>query len=539
MTDGGARSTVRRAALALAGGLLLYAGHPPVDVALAGAVAVVPLLLLARDVAAGPRALGGGAGWGMVAGVACFAPLLSWIGRFGQLPLVALVLVQSVAVAAFVGLLAAWGPRRGRALVAVVLWVGLEVLRSRFPLSGFPWGILGVTQHGGGLFLPLARSATVSGVSAALVALAVAVESLLVAVGTVGPRAAVRPLAGLGGVLAVAGLAGLVAPPPATGETVDIAGVQGYAQALPSTLTDREDLGRVERVVDGQVAVTRQMVASSAGPPDVTVWPENSLDADYRLVPALGEAVRSTLEVLDGGALLAGALLEDAGDPDLLVNAILDVRADGDLAEVHEKRILVPFGEYVPLRPLFGGLAPLQVITRDQVPGDEATVFDVAGARIAPVACFESIFGRLVHDQVRAGAEVLVVLTNNAAFGRSAASAQHLAATQLRAVETGRWALHAGISGISGVVAPDGTLTQETDLFTRDVVRADLPQVRGLTPATRFGDVVGTASLVGTAVVVAVLVADRARRHGGGDGPPAAPRRGAGQDAAEVPTARS
>lgn len=534
------RPVARRAALAVVGGLLLTAGHPPVGVGAAGAVALVPLLLLARDVGAGERALRRGAGWGFVAGVAFFAPLLWWIGRFGSLPLMALVAVQSLAVAGFVGLLAAWGGRRWRPLVAVVLWVGLEVLRSRFPLSGFPWGILGVTQHDGGLFLPIARLATVSGVSALLVAVAVAVEALLVALRAAGPRAAVRPLAGLGTVLIVAGLAGLVAPPPATGESVDIAGVQGYTQELPSSLADREDLGRVESIVDGQLAVTRGMASSPSGPPEVTVWPENSLDADYRMVPALGAAVRSALDGLDGGALLAGALLEDEADPELLINAILDIREGGGLAGVHEKRILVPFGEYVPVRPVFGWLPPLQVITRDQVPGDEPTVFDVAGARIAPVSCFESIFSHLVRDQVRAGAEVLVVLTNNASFGRSAASDQHLAATQLRAVETGRWALHAGISGISGIVAPDGTLTQETELFTEAVVRADLPQVRGLTLATRLGDVVGAASALGTALVVAVLVAGWARRDESGHVPPTAPRARGGQvDGAEVPTARS
>lgn len=503
----------RRAALAVAGGLLLVVGHPPYGVGAAGAVALVPLLLLARDVGAGERPLRDGAGWGLLAGVVLFAPLLWWIGRFGTLPLVALVTVQSMAVAAFVGLLAAWGTRPWRPVVAVVLWVGLEVLRSRVPLSGFPWGALGLTQHDGGLFLPVARLATVSGVSAALAAAAVAVEGVVVRLSAGGPgrwRQALRPLAGLAAVLVATGLAGLVPPPAPTGETVDIAGVQGYTQALPSVL-DREDVARVESVVEGQVAATRRLAASPAGPPEVTVWPENSLDADYRRVPALAAAVEETLDLLGGGVLLTGALLEATDDPDQLVNAILDIREGGRLAGIHEKRVLVPFGEYVPLRPLFGWVEALEVITRDQVPGAEPTVFEVAGARIAPVACFESIFSGLVRDQVLGGAEVLVVSTNNSSFGRSAASAQHLAFSRLRAVESGRWVLHAGISGISGVVAPDGTLTQETELFTEAVVRADLPQVRGLTPATRFGDVIGTAALLGTLLVIAVLVLDRRR----------------------------
>ncbi|HVM18583.1 MAG TPA: hypothetical protein VM307_01345, partial [Egibacteraceae bacterium] len=137
--------TARRAACAVAAGLLLYAGHPPWDLTWAGYVALVPLLLLARDLGAGPRPVRSGLLWGLLAGLVFFLPLLTWIGRFGVAPWLLLAAVEALAVGAFTAIVARWGDRAGRLPLAVAAWVGLEWLRSTVPLSGFPWGVLGYT----------------------------------------------------------------------------------------------------------------------------------------------------------------------------------------------------------------------------------------------------------------------------------------------------------------------------------------------------------------------------------------------------------
>ena len=512
----GAGNAARRALLAAAAGALLYAAHPPLDAGALGAVALAPLFALARDAAGARSPWRSGFGWGLLAGLVFLFPLLSWIGRFGLLAWTLLSLTEALAVATATAVLAAWGGRPWRPAVGVVAWVGAEALRGAVPFGGFPWGVLGYTQHGGGPFLPAARVVGVLGVSALLAGTAAALEAgLAQRPWRAGPRSLAGPVTALAAVAVVIGALGRVPPPPATGATIDVAAVQGNDVELPPIL-DRGNVERVEDIAQRMATVTRRLAGD---PPAAAVWPENALDADPHHNPALAAAVAEALAVLDGGTLLAGTLLEGPR-PDTFVNAVVQYGPGGELVDRYVKRQLVPFGEYVPLRPLLGGFGPLRAIPRDGVAGDSPGVFTVDGAAVGPVTCFESIFPRLVRDQVQAGAQVLVVTTNNASFGRTPASRQHLAFSQLRAVETGRWTLHAGISGISAIVSPTGSTSQETALFERAIVRADLPLVDAYTPYMRVGELVGDAALVLSAVVVVVIgMTGRPRRgrHGRGE----------------------
>ncbi|MDQ3973342.1 MAG: apolipoprotein N-acyltransferase, partial [Actinomycetota bacterium] len=285
--------------------------------------------------------------------------------------------------------------------------------------------------------------------------------------------------------------------------------VQGNNLELPPVTTRMSD-ARVERIVDLMVATTARLAAD---PPQVTVWPENALDADPRDDPALRRRLDEALRLLGGRPLLVGTLL-DGPRPGTFLNAIVQFGPGARIEDLYVKRRLVPFGEYVPGRRWLDWIPPLEQIPTDGIPGEGPKVFHVAGAVIGPVTCFESLFPRLVHSQIRAGAEALVVTTNNASFGRTPASRQHLAFSQLRAVETGRWVLHAGISGISAVVSPDGRVSQRSALFEQVVVRDRLPLVTGQTVATRTGDLVGTASQVVAATGLVGLAVAR-RRTGG------------------------
>jgi apolipoprotein N-acyltransferase len=495
-----------RLGLALLGGFLLFAGHPPLDLGWTGPLALVPLLALGRAVQRSDRPVRAGLGWGLVAGIAFFAPLLYWIGRFGIVPLALLVLIQGAFVAAFVGGLAAWGPRRAWPAVAVVWWVALEAVRGSWPLGGFTWGILGYTQHLGGPLLPIARSLGVLGVSAACAAVAALVHSAVTRVRA--DRAwwpAGAPALGAVALLLLAPLLG--GPRPAeTDRTIDLAGVQGNDEELPPII-NRDDVRRMTRIVDLMVEATE---ALAEDPPELTVWPENSLDTDLRGNPALQERVVRAIELVDGGPLLAGELL-DGPRPRTFYNGLALYGPGAELIDVHLKRNLVPFGEYVPLRRWLEWYPALRYVPNDGVAGDVDTVLQVAGVGIGPVTCYESIYPDLVRAQVREGAEVLVVSTNNASYGRTAASAQHVAFSRLRAVETGRWVFHVGISGISAVVDPEGRSSQETPLFERALIRADLPAVTGHTLYTRLGDVVGTVSMVLAALGLGWVLVERIR----------------------------
>lgn len=495
------RTTLRRAGLAVAGGLALFAAHPPLGLGWLGLVALVPLAALARDLRGAAHPLRAALGWGWLAGVTAFAPMLHWLTNVGETAAwPVLVAVQSAFVAAFVAALVAWGRRPWRPLVVVVAWVALEAVRSSAPLGGFPWGVLGYSQHDGGPLLDLARSFGVLGVSAACAAVAAVAEEAGARIAgarsaeAAPPRARVRTaLTGMVGVAALG--AGTVAAGPApapSGPVLDIAAIQGFdvegstGRSLPRSIV----------VADKMRAVTADAVRAG-GVPDLVVWPENAIDGDVSdgSNPQLSAIVDDTVALLDGTPLLAG-VISDGARPATFENTVVLFDGEGTAVDRYVKRRLVPFGEYVPFRPLLGGLPPLRRVPSDGVPGAGPRLLEAAGARVGAVICYEVIFPGLVHDLVREGADVLVVATNNTSFGRGAASDQHLAFSQLRAVETGRWVVHAALSGKSAIVDPAGRLHQVTDLYAQAVVRGDVPLVSGTTLATRVGDGVGLVAVL-------------------------------------------
>ena len=107
---------------------------------------------------------------------------------------------------------------------------------------------------------------------------------------------------------------------------------------------------------------------------------------------------------------------------------------------------------------------------------------------IGDVICFEVAYDGLVRSSVSAGAQLLVVQTNNATFGHTAETYQQLAMSQLRAVETGRTVLQVATTGMSAVIGPDGTIRQHSGaLYTPDIIVASVPLRTAITLATRLG----------------------------------------------------
>jgi apolipoprotein N-acyltransferase len=232
---------------------------------------------------------------------------------------------------------------------------------------------------------------------------------------------------------------------------------------------------------------------------DLVVIPESGLDADPRQDAFLTGELASLAVRLDT-AVLANASVEVEGGR-RLENTNFFYGPDGELEGTYVKRHLVPYGEYVPGRRWLGFVDELEQIPRDHVGGDRRAIFDVAGIRVGNLICFESAFTELSRGDVRAGAELLVVSTNNRSFRRSANAAQHVAIGQMRAVETGRSVVHAGVSGRSAVIDPHGRVLAAAGLFERTVLQRSVEARRGSTPYMVLGDWIlwlSGALLVGT-----------------------------------------
>lgn len=491
-------------ASAVAAGGVLWSAHPPVGWGWL-AYAVVPLLLFGLDLADdGPAA---GAALGAVAGMVGFLGMLGWlIAPAGMLGWLLLAAVQAAWYAVTLAVIAPF--RRSNWLVAVapVVWTAMEVWRGLIPLSGFAWGALAYTHADGSVLLDLARVVGGPGVTFLTVLVGtVAYVTLRHVLEAEGPSRARWTAVGAGATVALfAGGALAPDPPEATGRTVDVLAVQGNDIERPS-VPGRE----LDRLIGGRmVDLTRRSVEED-GRPDLTVWPESSIDRDpwsrtgEDLLPFVLEAADVT-----GGQLLFGANLDGPRPKETFLNSVNLVDGEGELLDRYVKRRYVPFGEYVPLRSVLEPLVPaLRQVPRDGVAGPGAQAIDADEVSVAVVICFETLFPDVVRSNVLAGdAGLVVAVTNDAAFGRSSESDQHIAQSQLRAVETGRWVLHAALSGRSALIDPSGRVVERTDVFERAIIRHDVPVVTAPTDFLRAGDLVGTGARWASVALVTGLL---------------------------------
>jgi apolipoprotein N-acyltransferase len=135
---------------------------------------------------------------------------------------------------------------------------------------------------------------------------------------------------------------------------------------------------------------------------------------------------------------------------------------------------LVPFGEYVPWRRHLPFIERYHVRNVDFAAGAMHRVLQAGIVAIGPMICFESIFPQISWNLTARGAQVLVVITNDAWFGHTAAAAQHRQIAVLRAVETNRWVLRAASTGISSMISPEGRIVAEAGLFERKVLSHEI-----------------------------------------------------------------
>jgi apolipoprotein N-acyltransferase len=158
--------------------------------------------------------------------------------------------------------------------------------------------------------------------------------------------------------------------------------------------------------------------------------------------------------------------------------------------EWYAKQHLVPFGEYIPLRDVFGGLGDLQLIPRDFQPGDKSVVFKTGPLKVADTICYEVGYDGVVRDSVTPGANLMVIQTNNATYERGVSfgeSKQQLDMARVRAVEHNRATVVASTVGISAVIAPDGSIISKTGLWEPGVLVETVPLRDGTTLADRVG----------------------------------------------------
>lgn len=338
-------------------------------------------------------------------------------------------------------LTSSWVQRSARALGAAALWVGLEMISARL-FGGFPWNLLGDSQHH---LVPLIQIASVTGVYG----ISFLIVWLSVALLTAGLMLVRRPnnRAACLGELVVpmlvvafvfnAGLRQIKNAVPPT-RVLNVTLIQ---PSIPQTVIwdpSSED-ARFQRMLNlCEKALTNRT--------DLLIWPESA-------IPKLLRYDKTTFEAVTGLArrhhvwMIVGA---DDAEPKRprasgkqqadFYNSSFLISPEGRLLDTYRKRSLVIFGEYIPLSrwiPFFKWFTPIE---GGFTPGDRSVQFvmDEAGVQTSVLICFEDIFPQLARSDVRRGTDFLVNITNDGWFGHSAAQWQHAFSALPRTVENRR-----------------------------------------------------------------------------------------------------
>jgi len=463
---------VTRYLLAALSAVLLILAFPRFDVAWLAPVALAPLLVaIAFEPRSMQRLL-----LGYICGVIYWFGVCYWIqttlalyagvGVAGSWALFALFCLAKAIHMAVFGLLAGMAMRTVWAIPGIAaLWVAIEVTHGSL---GFAWLALGNAGIDMSVPMRLAPFTGVYGISFVFAMMSAALALAFLR----RPRWHLAWLAPLPLMILLPRL-----PDFRPGEQVAVLvqpNISDTAQWTPQSL----------RTMERGLAYLslRTVLADKSQPPQLLVWPEVPApfyadDPDYLQLAA--NLARVTRTYFLGGVVGHRA---DGG----LLNSALLVTPTGEAVGRYDKVHLVPFGEFVPWP--FGFAKKISSEVGDYVPGSKVVVLPVGEHKISTFICYESVFPNFVRQFAADGAELLVNVSNDSWFGRSAARQQHLKIVRMRAAENRRWLLRSTNDGVTATIDPAGRLLGTLPNYLQAASRTGYSYVKETTFYTRYGD---------------------------------------------------
>jgi apolipoprotein N-acyltransferase len=423
------------------------------------------------------------AAWrGLLFGIGLFGSGVTWVYvsmyNFGNMaaPLAAVAAFLFAAVLALFPMACGWlqarffdvAARRHRLLVLPALWVLTEWLRS-WVLTGFPWLSLGYSQTDS----PLAGYLPWTGMFG--VSLMCALSAGLLAQMRHDARVAIRAYIPAMIALWVGGwVAGLVQWTRPVDGPVSVALVQGN---VPLTI-------KWQPRYRDEIAGRYLQLTRAAPPARLVVWPEAAIPAFLDQSGAVMQEV-ATLARERSSDFLIGVVEREPGARSYY-NSVATVGAH---AGIYRKQHLVPFGEFLPFKPLFGWLIQfLQIPMSDFSAGAPGQAPLAAAGQVVGVSvCYEDAFGDEVIRALPA-ATLLVNVSEDAWFGDSLAPHQRLQMARVRALETGRPMLRAANTGPSAIIDARGEVVALSPQFQPWALTGTVQPMTGMTPYARAGD---------------------------------------------------
>ena len=488
----------RRILLSFASGVLLALAFPNFNLSLLAWVAVAVLIFASLEGGLGEAALRG-----LLFGVAFYLFSTPWIytvmHQYGPMPpleaagvMALMILAASPYFVAFTFLLT-WVARHDKQLAILAspfLWVALELARARMPDIGFPWNLLGYAASGNLAFVQLASVAGIYGLSFVV---AVYNAGLVWLVGCLmgwlpRPRGQVNshlPGALLAGFTVLLLAVALVGP-----RFVPKAQASQVAHLVQTDLPQSMEYPANWDALHAGDMVELDRISISAGQKDhgLVVWPE--VPAPFSLSQAdFARRAQGIARDSQSDFLLGVIGWEPRADGQLnAYNSAALLDPQGREQFQYDKIHLVPFSEYVPWRNFFWFAKNLTGLAGDFRSGSRYSVGNLPGGKFGVFICYEAVFPGEIRRFVLDGAHLLINVSNDGWFGRSAAPEQHLQMARVRAVEHHRWLLRDTNNGYTVSVDPYGRIVARLPVDIRAELDAPYAFRSDTTFYTRWGD---------------------------------------------------
>ncbi len=459
------KSLRKRALLAVISGLAAFAAFPPLELPFTAWLAFIPLFHVIAT--SGYRK---SFWYSYLAGVVFFASVLYWLTVVSVPGFILLSLLLAVIFGLF-GLMSRFVMKYSINLLAIPFaWVVLEYVRAHL-FTGFPWALLGYSQYTNINLIQIADMTGAYGVSFLLMTFNVAVWAWLA-----GSRRKVSYLMiSLLLIIAATSYGMYRRDNMPEGSPARISVVQGnIEQDL------KWDQRSAEAIIDKYTDLTRNALADA---PDIIIWPETSYPYLLRDVDMAGSPMAELSEEA-GTPILAGVAYER---DDVMYNSAVLFTGAEKQPEIYRKVHLVPFGEYIPFEERLGPLRKyIDKPIGDFRPGNDYKIFSFRSVtrsgdhrsmlvrrttfhKLGVLICFEDVFPYIARNFAREGAGILANITNDAWFGRTAASRQHLQASVFRAVENRVPVVRAANTGISAFVDIFGKVISRVEVDGREI----------------------------------------------------------------------
>jgi apolipoprotein N-acyltransferase len=428
---------------------------------------------------------------GIIAGFSFYAAQITWISQYlGPRPLLILAGGEGLLMGLFLGITAVVWRRLDARLTGnwrhIVppfavgcVWMLRDWIASNYPYGGFPWARLALSQSNS----PLSKWVYFGGMG--MLTLIIVVTSVLVLESIRAWRRGIRGWQMSPGILAIAILFVVpmltVVPANAEDGYLTIGGAQGNGKAgLFAVHAPGE-------ILEDHVQATEKLVNRIDTPPlDLLVWPENGSDLSPMNDASANVIMTNLVNNIAKAPVIFGTLWQRG---DKIYNSSIMWQPGMGPTDWYDKKVLVPFGEYLPDRAFWYPVAPdlVDMIRGHWTPGTREGIFTVKGKSVGTVICFEVSMDGNWRDLIAEKAEVVLAQTNNADFGKSDEAYQQLAIARLRAIESGRSVVNVSTVGPSAIFAPDGSELASIKAFTRDGLWAKVPMRTSITPAMVIG----------------------------------------------------